>query len=93
MLFLNREMEFSEQRTWCSVSGTNLNELTVLHCGVQLLKTSAKNMSCPSVKKKKNAYILIRLNLGFVPSRSLCFNSEHGGNLGKLCCIRSSFWG
>lgn len=49
MLFLNREMEFSEQRTWCSVSGTNLNELTVLHCGVQLLKTSAKNMSCPSV--------------------------------------------
>lgn len=52
MLFLNRETEFSEQGTWCSVSGTDLNELTVLHCAVQLLKTSAKNMSCSSVKKK-----------------------------------------
>lgn len=52
MLFLNRETEFSEQGTWCSVSGTDLNELTVLHCTVQLLKTSAKNMSCSSVKKK-----------------------------------------
>lgn len=57
MLFLNREMEFSEQRTWCSVSGTNLNELTVLHCGVQLLKTSAKNMSCPSVFFLKSLHL------------------------------------
>lgn len=40
----------------------------------------------------KKAYILIRLNLGFVQSRSLCFNSEHGENL-PMCCIRSSFWG
>lgn len=39
----------------------------------------------------KKAYILIRLNLGFVQSRSLCFNSEHGENL-PMCCIRSSFW-